>query len=298
MITFEEFILRQIVRRTVQYNRTDGRFVHCRNDIGSVAINKILHEEGLARGYEEDRIRHERDAVVNNMGQLLSRTKRNVISFEVEDHLPLGGLVEVSGHLDRSPITEKQTLLLMRVSRNDFFVVESNRPDVIPLASIYRLEDSTYLSTIQGEKIKPFLFRNKNQLLKLVISNLNFVTPSTWEQVLDRNWAVGDNKTEDDKVPRLHPNPMALLLHEYSSSLNRYIDVADNQPTGCHLGSEKVSDITEFINAVKIHILGSISADEVVRIYPDWFQFCVNNHIPIMALDTIVNKLWSIKGRL
>ena len=298
MMDFEEFILRQIVKKAIEYDHTNGRFVHSRY-VDNPQVNEILQEEGKARNYTEDRIRRECEAVVNNMGQLLSRTTRNVVSFEVEDHLPLGGLVEVSGYLDQSPVTEMQTLILMRVNRDSFFVVESNRPDIVFPATFYRLKESTYLSTIKGSNPLPFIFESEEQqMLKLNICKLNFINPSTCEQALDSMGIQNDDTCEENNGQRLHPNPMALLLHDYSSALSHYIDITDGQPVVNRLGVRSISDISEFVDAVKTYIKGCVSESEVERKYLDWFQFCMNNHIAIMSLDTIVNKMWSIKGRL
>lgn len=283
---FDEFILSKLIRQDIAY--VSCRFSHLSNDLQMDNLSRAIREEGYNRNYTDDRITRERNAVINMLDQYRQRKHRNVFHFEIEDHLPLGGIFELKGQL--SDFHDNYELTLMRVGHNMFMVIESNHPSVFHLFSIYRLESKTYFSTIKGETPDPYVFLHEGNRLPIIIQSLNLLSPSIVEQLIDgKNLPYSEPSRLSNYI--LHDSPMSLLFHDFSSQLSKYVDISYGQSVSSSAGNKPIDDMIDFINALKIYISGS-SPDEVVRKYPEWLQFCKINGLSVMTLDELVNLFW------
>lgn len=287
---YEEFILSMLVRHDIKY--MSDCFAHSTNDLQSGDFARKIREEGYSRGYSADRIARERNAVINMMYQYRQRKERNVIHFEVEEHLPLGGFFEMLCQFENQH--EEFKIEMMRVGGSRYLVLSSSNRKKIPPLTLYQLETKNYFSTLKGETPDPFVFFNDKQRLSIIINSLNLIGPSTVERIIDNTNKTDSDISEPSSI-QIHDNPMSLLLHDYSYKLPKYVDWVEGCTFSSPVGGQPVDDLSHFIKTLVTYIDGS-TIEEVEKKYPDWLLFCQNNILSVMMLDELVNVIWREKG--
>lgn len=288
---FDEFILSKLIRQDVEY--MSCHFSHPSNDLQVENLARQIREEGYLRNYTDDRIARERHAVINMMDYYRQRKTRNVIHFEVEDHLPLGGIFILTGQLVK--FHNNCEVKFMRVGRNKFFVLESSDCNVFRPLTIYLLESKTFFSTIKGETPDPFVFLHGEMRFPVIINNLNLIEPSIVEKIIDsRNQSFQDSLKMSSVV--LHENPMSLLFHKFSTKLPKYVDLDDGMSVTSATGNKPIDDLVDFIETIS-KCIDINTSDDIIHIYPKWLQFCHANGLSVMTLDELVNHFWNNKER-
>ncbi len=286
---FDEFILSKLIRQDIDY--MSCQFSHPSNDLQVENLARQIREEGYLRNYSDDRIARERHAVINMIDYYKQRKIRNVIHFEIEDHLPLGGIFDLVGQYHNC--NDVCEIKFMRVGHNKFLVLESSDSDIVQPFTIYQLESKTYFSTIKGTTPDPFVFSHDGMRFSLIVNGLNLISPSIVEQIIDgRDLSLQDSSKKTSYI--LYDNPMSLLLHEFSSKLPKYVDLIDGLSATSATGNKPVDDLTGFIETI-FESIDISTPDDIVHIYPEWLQFCHVNGLSVMTLDELINHFWNKK---
>ena len=286
---FEQFILKQILRRDVQLDTR--HFSHSAFVLSQRPdVMEIIREEGQRQGYGDESVQRQLYAISNNLSQLLKLREEPVLmSIELSDfhHLKLGTMVRL-----RAATSNMQdcSLKLMRLSKDSFIVIESDDWKTFCPCAIYTLIDKDFLSAYPGAT---FTFRRFGTDMQSTIGQVGALYklfPSPAEEAID----FGDLREQQPTLFVLHKNAMALLLHDYSQKLSRYINLDKHQMVTAHGETTSTADLTVLVHQLQASVVYG-TREDIEHNYLRWLNVFHANGLSVMTLDTLLNLYWQQK---